>query len=108
MTTMEEPRLFGALRGDVTAVHVERWVHENELSGITVMIHTVMRSRPMCLWVKGNVDNDWGAVMGTIIPLMMRGVNMTGELAARHLWRLHDRWGAEGYEVTVRNTGKQH
>lgn len=106
MSTMEEPQLFGAGRGDVTGVHVSYETYDTGTQTVSVWVHTKMRQRPMWLRISGRTTDNMDPIITSTVPLIHRGSHMGGDLARRTLWALHNRWGRDGFEVELTGGGK--
>jgi hypothetical protein len=107
MDTMDEPVLFGAPPGKVSAMSMQISSFEEGRWGVTLMVHQKNRKPLMTLYVVCQPEQGVAQVLGAMAPMLHRADHLGVSLARRTLWALHNRLGTAGYEVSLRNCGTE-
>lgn len=102
---MIEEQLFGAPLGDVNGVTLGITKYDGGRWGVGISVHPLNRKGLLTLQVTATEEQGIAQVIGAMVPLMSRANHLSVTLARRTLWALHNRLGAAGFEVEVRNCG---
>jgi len=106
MVQHEEEPLFGAPPGQIIELDVAL-SHHDALSRVRIQGRPENRRQPYRLDVLVERESrNIAAVLGMMVPVLIRGRAMRGDLLRRSLWAIHNRLGEEGYDVTITGCGR--
>lgn len=107
MQDLQEEQLFGAPPGACNAASINTYDYGGNRVGVVIVLHPINRKGLLSLRVTVTGDQGLNTVIGAMIPLMHRGPSVGVNFARRALWAMHNRLGAMGYEVEIKNCGRE-
>lgn len=102
----EDQQLFGAPLGDLSGVSLQITFCEGRVS-VVLHGHAVNRSAMPTLYVRSSNKDDTNTIVGALSPILLRCKAMNVANVRRHMWASHNRLGREGFEVEIKNCGRE-
>lgn len=105
--TLYDEQLFGAPPGDLKGITLGMsWNHDGRGS-VVLNGHPVSRRQLLTVTVNFDDRAKTTSIIGALTPVLHRASAADVRYLRRQMWALHNRLGAQGYEVGIANCGRE-